>query len=60
MPYTDAHGRPEILVHPDIRCGHTSWRPEPDVAVDQDDGVDRLQTGLLTGSRGQDASIPSK
>ena len=28
MPYTDRHGRPEILMHPDIARGVASYRLE--------------------------------
>lgn len=32
MPYIDAKGRPELLVHPDIKLGLANYRPvdEPD------------------------------
>lgn len=26
MGYTDAQGRPELVVHPDIKCGVASYR----------------------------------
>jgi len=29
MPWTDSHGRPEILMHPDIVRGVASYRVEP-------------------------------
>ncbi|SDY63739.1 hypothetical protein SAMN05661080_04123 [Modestobacter sp. DSM 44400] len=28
MPYTDRHGRPELLMHPDIARGVASYRRE--------------------------------
>lgn len=37
MPYTDSHGRPEILVHPNIVGGPATWRTEP-ADVDKDAG----------------------
>jgi hypothetical protein len=28
MPYTDSHGRPELLMHPDIKRGRAGYRLE--------------------------------
>ena len=34
MPYTDAKGRPEIVMHPDIKQSNTIWRAATDVDAD--------------------------
>ncbi len=35
MPWTDSHGRPELVMHPDIKRGATAYRTEaPDRTAD--------------------------
>jgi hypothetical protein len=50
MPYIDSHGRPELLVHPDIVGGPASWRTEPaDVEKDAERPAPRRRRA--TGQR---------
>jgi hypothetical protein len=54
MPYTDSHGRPELLVHPDIVGGPASWRTEPaDVKKDAEppEPRHRRTAGWSTGEQ---------
>ena len=34
MPYTDAKGRPEIVMHPDIKQSNAAWHAAADADAD--------------------------
>lgn len=45
MPYTDRHGRPEIVMHPDIARGLVSYRSEKPAEQAAPDSADRPTSG---------------
>jgi len=48
MPYTDRHGRPEILMHPNIARGVASYRRETPVDQTARDDDARAGTDVPT------------
>jgi len=45
MGYTDSHGRPEIVMHPDIKRGRATFRIERQPDNPEQDGTPRDDPG---------------